>query len=302
MERHLNHSEISDGAQANVRQFPPAARGGFGFSRVGALEVTPPRWLIKGMLEQDALALVFGPPAVGKSFLGVDWACSIATGRDYAGNAIKKRGPVLYIAGEGRNGLIRRFNAWSIRTGVSLAEAPLYLSTGPVSLCDFDAMQGANAAVEGISRKEGEPPALIVIDTLARSFGPGDENSTQDMSVAVQALDALRAGRGTTVLVVHHSGHGDPRRGRGSMALKGALDAEYRLEQQESAGAATLTALKMKDAPKPPPLSLQLRSVELGLTDEDGQAVTSAVLDVLGLAPNISTARNKKRGRARGEI
>ena len=38
----------------------------------------------------------------------------------------------------------------------------------------------------------GAKPGLIVLDTLARCFGGGDENSTQDMSRFVSACDAIR--------------------------------------------------------------------------------------------------------------
>lgn len=49
-------------------------------------------------------------------------------------------------------------------------------------------------------------------------------------------LDAFLRKRawGATVLVVHHSGHADKSRSLGSVALKGAVDAEYSLTKVES--------------------------------------------------------------------
>ncbi len=35
-------------------------------------------------------------------------------------------------------------------------------------------------------------PVLIIIDTLHRNLGPGDENSAQDIAAYVKAADALR--------------------------------------------------------------------------------------------------------------
>ena len=52
------------------------------------------------------------------------------------------------------------------------------------------------------------------------------ENSTQDMSRFVAACDAVRRRYGCTMLIIHHSGHGDKGRARGAIALKAALDAE----------------------------------------------------------------------------
>lgn len=67
-------------------------------------------------------------------------------------------------------------------------------------------------------------PQLIVVDTLARNFGEGDENNTADMNAFVAAMDDLRSRYpGSTVLVVHHTGHAEKGRSRGSMAFKGAL-------------------------------------------------------------------------------
>ncbi|MDN3518319.1 helicase RepA family protein [Aquisalimonas lutea] len=258
---------------------PPAR-----FELVKAADIEPkaPSWLIRDYLEADTLALVFGDPGCGKSFLAVDWACSVATGKDYQGQRVK-HGPVVYLAGEGLNGLARRRKAWTIRHQQSLEDAPLYVSKGPAALCDWESALAVQKAVDDLAEAEGSP-ALIVVDTLARNFGSGDENSTQDMNIAVQVMDALRTAHRATVLVIHHTGHGDKSRGRGAMALKGALDAEYRMDKDEQ-GVVRLEATKMKDAPEPEPWAFRIRSVELGFQDEDGHEVTSAVLDSTDYTP-----------------
>ena len=145
----------------------------------------------------------------------------------------------------------------------------------------------------------GQRPALIVLDTLARNFGGGDENGTPDMNRFVLACDAVRTIYGCTVLVVHHSGHADKTRARGAIALKAALDAEYRLSNE---GALLLTATKMKEAELPPPLAMSLVGVELpGLLDEDGVQVTSAAVDVLHADINTIVAKIKASGARRGK-
>jgi hypothetical protein len=259
----------------------PAAR--FRLVPAGQMEPKPPQMLIKGLLEWDALADVFGDPACGKSFFAIGVACCIATGTPCHGKAIAKRGLVVYLAGEGHNGLARRFKAWTIRHGVSLADAPLLVSTTPASLTDPDGLNLAIAQINTAAEKYG-PPVLIVIDTLARNFGPGDENSTKDMSAFVAACDRLRAQYRATVLLLHHTGHSDKSRGRGAMALLGALDAEYRMDKDDS-GVIRLDAVKLKDAEKPEPMAFRLRTVELGIEDEDGNQVTSAVLDETDYQP-----------------
>lgn len=96
-------------------------------------------------------------------------------------------------------------------------------------------------------------PQLVILDTLARCFGPGDENSTQDMTRFVAACDEIRSRWRCAVLLIHHSGLSDKTRSRGSSALRAALDAEYRLERTDAS--LLLTATKMKDAEPPAPPS-----------------------------------------------
>ncbi len=188
-------------------------------TRADQIEMRPPDWLLRGMLERDTFALIFGDPGTGKSFLAIDWACRIATGTPWRDHRVQA-GPVVYLAGEGRQGFGRRTRAWEQHHGVSLAEAPLYV--GPaVAIANPTELVDLIAAID-----EGEAPALIVLDTLARCFGGGDENATKDMSAFVSACDALRRRYGCTILVVHHTGHADKNRARGAIALKAALDAD----------------------------------------------------------------------------
>ena len=112
---------------------------------------------------------------------------------------------------------------------------------------------------------------MIVVDTLARNFGAGDENSTQEMGAFIAAMDDMRANwPGAVVLIVHHSGHGEKQRARGAMALKGALDFEYRLEKEDAA--LTLANTKMKDAEPPAEMFFSLDGVDL-----DGGAKSAAL-------------------------
>lgn len=257
--------------QTGAAESPPART--LKLVRADQIEVRRPDWLLRGMLERDTFALVFGDPAGGKSFLCLDWACRIATGTPWRGHDVKA-GPVVYVAGEGRNGLGRRIRAWQEHNGVSLDGAPLHIAPA-VAIPDVAQLAELVKAVEA----DAGPPALLVLDTLARCFGGGDENSTQDMSKFVSACDALRRRWGCTILVVHHTGHADKNRARGAIALKAALDAEYRLVKDEKL---LLTATKLKDGETPPPLAMELVTVELpGLLDDYDNPVTSAAVNVL---------------------
>lgn len=271
-----------------------STRCAFRLVRACDMEFKAPSWLVRGILEWDGTVGVFGDPAVGKTQLALGIGASVAVGCDFHGHEVKQS-PVIYIAGEGGNGLRRRTRAWEIARGQSLEGAPLFMSTKATALTDMDEAEALMAEVDAVAREHGAP-GLVVVDTVARNFGPGDENSTQDMGAFIAAADRIRARYACTVLLVHHTGHGDKSRARGAMALKGALDAEYRLEKDDD-GTVRMTATKMKDAAEPEPLAFRIAQVELDLVDDRGEPVTSAVLDPIGYAPpKTKTPRGKWQG------
>lgn len=241
----------------------------FRFIAVGDLEYRAPEYLIADLIETETLGLLFGDPGCGKSFVAADLGLSVATGTAFHGRKVKQ-GTVFLIAGEGHNGLTRRFEAWARHNGTGLKGKPMFMSNRSAQFLDAGSAASVAEAVGGLAAQHGDP-ALIVIDTLARNYGPGDENSTSDMGAFIAAVDDLKAGfPGCAVMIVHHSGHGDKQRARGAMALKGALDCEYRVEKADNI--ITVTNTKMKDAEPPKPLAFTLTGVDLG----DG--ASSAVL------------------------
>lgn len=256
---------------------------------IGDLELIEPDFLIDGLIETDTLALMFGDPGCGKSFAALDLAACVATNRPFHGRDVSG-GPVVYLAGEGKSGLVRRFMAWCQHHGQAGDDVPLMLSERAANFLDAATMAAVAASCDAVGERYGDP-VLIVVDTVARSFGGGDENSTMDMGEFICAVDDLRARYPKAViLLVHHTGHAEKSRARGSMALKGALDAEYRVEKQDAA--VTVTCTKMKDAPEPGPIAFELQDVKLGV-DRKGREFGSAVLvetEFTGKAKSLTKA------------
>jgi RecA-family ATPase len=173
-------------------------------------------WLIQGVLQEGAFAALVGKPGVCKTFIALGLSFSIAMGLPWAGRQVRSGG-VIYIAGEGTGGLPRRLAAWEHLHGMELVN--MHVITNPVNFLD----QVIVSALIEASRELPELPVLVVVDTLARSFGGGDENSTKDMNRFIAEVDRLRDTLGCAVLVVHHPPHGGNKL-RGSSALPGALD------------------------------------------------------------------------------
>ena len=275
----LGFSNVTPIRPENTMSVEQPRKNGFQFVQAGKMEARPAAWLVKHCLEQDCLVQFFGDPESCKTFGAIDVGLSVATGADWNGHAVK-RGSVFYIAGEGFRGLERRVKAWSIARRVSICDVPFFISRTAASLCDPESVMAVEEAIETLSAVHGTP-SLIEIDTVARNFAPGDDNSTQDMAMFVQALDRLRYRWRCAVLVAHHSGHADKNRSRGSMVLKGALDWEYKFSRDED-GSVRMECIKAKDHEKPAPMQFRVCPVDLGILDEDGEPVTSAVLESIG--------------------
>ena len=218
--------------------------------------------------------MVHGPSGGGKTFAVLDWSAHIASGlTDWHGHKVK-RGPVVYLAGEGHHGLRSRLAAWSQHYGVD--DPDMWISkTGT----DLNTPEGYARVVDAI-RALPQPPSLINVDTLHR-FLAGDENSAQDAKTMIDACAALMQEFGCSVLLVHHTGVADEaqHRARGSSAWKGALEIEISVVPAKGDTPIQIVQRKSKDAEEAEPVYAELQSVAInGWLDEDGEPVTSAVL------------------------
>lgn len=273
-----------------VRIMRPAPEPRFTLVHAADLVLRPPQWLVKGVLELDTTAVLFGPPKCGKSFAAIDLACCVASGLDFHGHPVKRLGHVIYLAGEGHAGITRRLHAWTRWRHVDLRDLSINVSTRSAAISDPEVVAEVIAAVDRAAKVDGAP-VLVIVDTLARNFGAGDENSTRDMGLFVRGLDRIRIQYGCAVIVVHHTGHNDQGRARGSINLKASIDAEYRMNRDDE-GVMRFEALVMKDASIPPPMAFKLHSIDLGLTDEDGLPITSCVLQATEYEPRAKSSKS----------
>jgi len=244
---------------------------------------TPPKWVIRNVAEEDSLIGMFGPPKTGKSFVTIDMACCVATGKDWHEKKTKQ-GLVLYLAGEGHRGLSRRLLGWEQVNNTPLKDSKLHYSERGVQILDnLDAEMMRNEAL-ALQDTYKERPTLIVIDTLARNFGPGNENSTEDMNRFVANVDRyIREEFRCAVMLVHHVGHNDGSRGRGSSVLPAALDAEYKVNKHDGLDNANwsldLEQTLIKDGRGMSPMRFSFSETEFHhLLDEEGQPTTSGAL------------------------
>ena len=53
--------------------------------------ITPPKWVVKDICEEDSVVAIFGQPKSGKSFVTVDLACNIVLGHPTGMDMIQNR-------------------------------------------------------------------------------------------------------------------------------------------------------------------------------------------------------------------
>jgi len=189
--------------------------------------ITAPKWVVKDICEEDSVVAIFGQPKSGKSFVTVDLACNIVLGRNWHGHETTQ-GSVVYLAGEGTRAISRRFLSWQQQNAIHIKDAPLLISTRGARLLDDKDHQLLKDTIDRTQDESGKV-RMIIVDTLQRNFGAGNENSTEDMSAFIERIDDLRDSYNTCVAIVHHTGHGTSTRARGSSVIQASVDWEYRV-------------------------------------------------------------------------
>ena len=269
---------------------PPAAMTDYlihadGFSSQPA----PLSWIVKHWLQDKALIMAHGPSGGGKTFVVLDWMLHSAANKvDWQGHKVRS-GNMVYLAGEGHHGLRSRIAAWKHKHGVS--ELNMWVSKSGL---DLNTPEGYLRVVEAI-RALKIKPTVITVDTLHR-FMAGDENSAQDAKTMLDACAALMQEFDCTVILVHHTGVNEEaqHRARGSSAWRGALDIEISVVPSKPGKSMEIIQRKSKDAEMAKTVYVDLESVAIpGWFDEDGEAVTSAVV-VKGDVPEQAVKEDSK--------
>jgi hypothetical protein len=233
-------------------------------------------WIVKGIIGAGEFSLWVAKPGTAKSVLLCDIGCHIAAGKDWHGRKVDP-GLVVFFAAERKGLTERRIAAWRKThevTGIPFAVVggKLDLTTG---LIDAKALA---VVIKGLEEKSGLPCSLVILDTVTRTFGAGDQNSSKDMQRYIQSADELTRATGSHVAAIHHSGWvGD--RGKGAVDLDGAVDVSYGISV---IGKGPNKVFKLEctganDGDEGDITSFRLDSVELG-TDADGNVTDAPVV------------------------
>jgi hypothetical protein len=257
-----------------VREDIPSGRellaGKFRFADREALNHVPPAsWLIPDTIPDEGYVVLFGPPGSFKSFLAIDWGATVATGGDYPWSGawtVARPGPVLYALGEGRPGFTARLRAWE-KAHYGGRQIPNFIVCDPVPLVQ-DELDGF---IDAALQLHPEGYRLVFVDTAARALQGLNENAQEHASKLTAMVQKLQTALGCAVVVIHHSGHGDETRAKGSQEFYGAPDAVFRIQREGKTKKFLLFNQKQKDAPEwEKPRAMEMRDVG---TTQDSIAV-----------------------------
>jgi len=247
----------------------------------------PVEWLVESIIPKRAFVALFAPPASWKSFIALDLAEAIATGREWMGYKIPKKGAVLFISGEGHGGMGARVKACKIQNN-SPDGANLYVIRAQINIRssqeDFDAL---TSAINELVAQIDEPLEIIILDTLMRmSGGNFNENSSEDMGGFIAQTGKLQQLYNCALMVIHHSGK-HIKGLRGHSSLLGAVDTELEIQRQDSVinsadpsviGNAVLTVSKQKDGADSIVVGIEVVLVEIGTSSLGFEITTSLAI------------------------
>jgi hypothetical protein len=194
---------------------------------------------------------------------------------------------VAYCIGEGISGFRVRLKAWLEHHDNITERGEFRILPKGMSLPTH-----AKAIVEKL-RSFG--PDIVVTDTVNAYFGSGDENSTQDMTSFCDSARYVREQLGCSLIEIHHTGHNDSGRERGSIVLRASADVLIQVAKDETAGELVgfqvILARDMETMDAPIPLKLARH--ETDWLDEDKVPMVACIVKP-GLQPVTLPGRGGK--------
>jgi len=275
----------------DVNERLQAACAGTSFLTLEDLRNQPlPVPLIEGLLVEKTLSAIYGPSGFGKSFVALDWAMAIATGRPVWERPVLP-GLVLYVVAEGEGGFPLRTAAWEVANGVDNPPSAIIFEYAPLDLSDQIQVQTFMDRARTLAEQVDVPLSLIVLDTLARCMS-GNESGTEDMKTAVDGADTIRRELETSVLLVHHSRKDDAEVMRGSSALWASLQSIVNIQRGRVEGEIIAVVKKQKDGPEEA-FRLSLDPVECGM-DDAGNPLDSLAVRFLEVVDEVKSSRRSR--------
>jgi hypothetical protein len=253
--------------------------------------------VVEGLAWAGCVTVVVSESGAGKTFVTFDMGAAVSAGLPWHGRRTRE-GSVAYLSYEG-DALGLRLRALRDVRGQRLEHVYILRVNDPLSpkvtrdgeersLGELRVIQALTTLAADL-RKSGKPPVVLVIIDTVRASMVGSEDSSEHVSAYLRAVRrVLACVPSAAIMLTHHAGWQDGdtqrKRERGSSAWRGNCDATLYLEAGEydsDSGTAPLTlrTLKVRDNERPAPLHLVRRRVELNEIGDNGEPVTSCVIE-----------------------
>jgi AAA domain/Bifunctional DNA primase/polymerase, N-terminal/Primase C terminal 1 (PriCT-1) len=233
-----------------------------------------PDWIIWHVLPQAELFILYGESTAGKSFVALDMAGAITRGVEWRGHRTKQ-GSVVYICAEGTGDFQLRVEAYAKDhevTPENLSKLGLGILPDAPNLFQLD---DVTALIESL-RTFGKP-AVIFVDTLARTSAGANENSAEDMNKVLLHCQCIHRATGALVVLIHHAGKDVSKGARGSSVIKAGADGEGEVSLLQN-GNRLLRITKLKGGADGATYPFTLKRVPLR-SSEHGLDIDSCVVE-----------------------
>ena len=177
------------------------------------------QWLVEDLWGEGAVGLCGGEPKSYKTFMALDLAVAVASGRPCLGRfAVPRPGPVVLFAAEDAPPIVkRRLTGITTSRGVALKDCDLHVITAERLRLDADEDVDALDATIAMLK-----PRLLVLDPFVRLHRI-DENSSAEVAKVLDRLRVMQRRHGVAILVVHHARKGGSSV-RAGQALRGSSE------------------------------------------------------------------------------
>jgi hypothetical protein len=226
-------------------------------AQAGALPAQPPdkSWLVRHLWSHLAVGLISGHPKVGKSWLGLDLAVSVASGTDCLGAfPVEQPGLALVFLAEDPLPRVReRLASICALRGLDLDRIALHVITA--ATLRLDDPGDRDRLIATVARLR---PRLLLLDPLVRLHA-GDENDARYIAALLGFLRKLSREHDLAIALVHHMSKKSRRQLgqslRGSSDLWAWTDSAAYLTRTRDQ---ILLTLEHRSAPAPDPIALVL--------------------------------------------
>jgi hypothetical protein len=212
-------------------------------------------WLIQSLWGAGAVGMIGGAPKSCKSWLALEMAVAVASGRPCLGRyAVSRPGMVLvYMAEDAPVEVRARLENLADARGTDFAAIPVGLIDEPTLRIDRE--EDVRRLRATLARHR---PRLLVLDPYVR-LQRVDENNATEVSAVLATLRELSRAFELSIVLVHHTRkNGAEQAGqalRGSSDFHAWGDSNLYLRRR---GPDVLLSIEHRAAPAPPPLALAL--------------------------------------------